>query len=132
MEDWYSFHIYKEYFIHFQRLGEVRYGPVYVELKSNPSIPFIEQGIYGERRQSIGSGGVLIVERWSSTVMPDFEIIGVDFEHKTIFKACHIEDNYLTWRVIRWGANDAEVFLRNEITGTETTKTYRLELVGVF
>lgn len=92
----------------------------------------IEQGIYGERRQSIGSGGVLIVERWSSTVMPDFEIIGVDFEHKTIFKACHIEDNYLTWRVIRWGANDAEVFLRNEITGTETTKTYRLELVGVF
>jgi hypothetical protein len=58
--------------------GEVRFGPAYLTLKSEPSIPELKNEIFGDWFFQYKNG--LLLQKWNSTDKPDTDLIFIDSE----------------------------------------------------
>ena len=65
--------------------GEVRFGPVYLNLKSEPLIPFLGSKVFGE--WIFYRDNILFLQKWNSTNKPNTDLVAIDtltFEIKVI------------------------------------------------
>lgn len=85
-------------------IGEIRFGPELFTLKSEPKIPFLESGIYGE--WSFTYKKFIFLQKWNSEKNADANIIQVNSE---TLEVKTIKENILS---VFW---EAKVIQENKI-----------------
>lgn len=62
--------------------GEIRMGPEYYGLKSEPKIQEIESGIYGDWFYKTETG--IYLQKWNSIKVPNTDLIFIDFKNLNV------------------------------------------------
>jgi len=57
-------------------VGEVRFGPAYLHLKSDPAIPFLTDKVFGD--WFFHHDNMLLLQQWNSTDKPNTNLIAID------------------------------------------------------
>ena len=94
--------------------GEIRMGPIYLGLKSEPRILEIESGIYGDWIYKTESG--IYLQKWNSMKNPNTDLIFIDFKNLDVLT---IKSNIVSvnWKI----ENIHGKLIFNDFSGTEIT-----------
>ncbi|MGV0920440.1 hypothetical protein ACTS94_08660 [Empedobacter falsenii] len=74
--DWENFIEYESLIIQKQFAGEIRFGPTFFSLNSNPEIKELNNKIFGDWFYRHNS--TLYLQQWNSTKNPDANLISID------------------------------------------------------
>jgi hypothetical protein len=78
--------------------GEIRFGPVYVEIKTEPIIPGLENKIFGDWLYTHGHG--LFLQQWTRIDSPNTSLVYLDTKDK---KLINLKEsiNSVTWDMVK-------------------------------
>lgn len=101
--------------------GEIRFGPAYLTLKSEPAIKDLDDKTFGDWFFQYKNG--LLLQKWNSTETPDTDLIFIDTD---TFQAQTIEKNIpsVLWDIVETTNNTLQL---NCDTGREIL-TYKIEI----
>ncbi len=110
--------IYQKY------VSEIRFGPAYLNLKSEPKIEFLENKLFGDWFFTYSNG--ILLQQWNSTEKPNTNLIfiGIDNSEEQV-----LERNIpsVNWKIVETKDKTLEL---NCDTGKEVL-TYQIEIKNV-
>jgi hypothetical protein len=96
--------------------GEVRFGPAYLHLKSDPIIPLLTDKFFGD--WFFHFDNMLLLQQWNSTDKPNTNLVGIDtltFDTNVLIQSIPS----VLWDIVETEANDLQLTCD---TGTEILK----------
>lgn len=96
-------------------VDEIMFGPAYYKFRSTPTVPALENRLFGDFKHPFGSG--LLLQEWNTTnvtEVPDFQLVFFNHETGTIKSLQRIKS--FSWNLI--AEKDDEVIIK-WFTGTE-------------
>lgn len=110
--------IYQKY------VGEIRFGPAYLNLKSEPKIDYLESKLFGDWFFTYSNG--VLLQQWNSTEKPNSNLIFIGIDNLTVLV---LEKNIpsVLWKIVETKDKDLEL---NCDTGKEIL-TYKIEIKNV-
>jgi hypothetical protein len=78
--------------------GEIRFGPVYIDLKTEPTISGLNNKIFGDWLYAHGQG--LFLQQWNRTDTPNTTLVYLDTRDK---KLINVKEsiNSVTWDMVK-------------------------------
>ena len=124
-EDWYDktwsvFTSFGDLKIEQRYLGEVRFGPVFIGLKSKPFISSLENKTFGDWFHLLENG--VLLQQWNSTDTPDTNLIYID--GKTL-KLKTIKENIPS---VLWTVESVENRVKLSCDTGREILTYKIEV----
>jgi hypothetical protein len=86
--------------------GEIRFGPVYFDLKTEPTIPGLENKIFGDWLYAHGQG--LFLQQWNRTDTPNTTLVYLDTVDKKIINIKDSIDSVI-WDMVKLTDNKFEL-----------------------
>ena len=107
--------IYQKY------VSEIRFGPVYLNLKSKPKIDYLERKLFGDWFFAYSNG--ILLQQWNSTEKPNTNLIFIGIDN---LKVQVLEKNIpsVNWKIVETKDKTLEL---NCDTGKEVL-TYKIEI----
>ncbi len=110
--------IYQKY------VSEIRFGPAYLNLKSEPKIDFLESKLFGDWFFTYSNG--ILLQQWNSTEKPNTNLIFIGIDNREVQV---LEKNIpsLNWKIVETKDKTLEL---NCDKGKEVL-TYKIEIKNV-
>ncbi len=110
--------IYQKY------IGQIRFGPGYLNLKSEPEIPYLNNKFFGDWFFTYSNG--ILLQQWNSTEKPNTNLIFVSIDN---FEVQILEKNIpsINWKIVETEDKTLEL---NCDTGKDVL-TYKIEIKNV-
>lgn len=121
VNQWNLFTNLNELKIYEKYIGEVRFGPAYLKLKSEPRIDFLNQGLFGDWFFLYLNG--IFLQQWNSTKKPNTNLVFIGFENHEI-KILEKNIPSVIWDIVETKDKILEL---NCDTGEEII-TYKIEI----
>ena len=105
-------------------VGEIRFGPAYLNLKSEPKIEFLKNKLFGDWFYTCSNG--ILLQQWNSTKKPNTNLIFVEIDNHEMRV---LEKNIpsVSWEVLETKDKTLELICD---TGKEVL-TYKIEIKNV-
>ena len=105
-------------------VGEIRFGPAYLNLKSEPKIEFLENKLFADWFFTYSNG--ILLQQWNSTKKPNTNLIFIGIDNREVQV---LEKNIpsVNWEIVETKDKTLEL---NCDTGKEVL-TYKVEIKNV-
>ncbi|WP_090842473.1 hypothetical protein [Olleya namhaensis] len=124
IEQWNIYTNFNGISIYQKYVSEIRFGPAYLNLKSEPKIEFLENKLFGDWFFTYSNG--ILLQQWNTTKKPNTNLIFIGIDNREVQV---LEKNIpsVNWEIVETKDKTLEL---NCDTGKEVL-TYKIEIKNV-